>query len=339
MSVFVESTSYRPFVYPWAVEAARVHAIDMHWDVHQADLTDDKQQYFSTSGLGTNQVPHENHKWLLDKTLSMFTEMDRTVGEGYTKLLPYIKNNEIRNWLITAASREVVHQRAYALAAEEFGFTDGDWKAFASYKEMRDKLEVMGENRIDASWSEPLQAACILAQLLTGEGVGLFGAFTVLLNMKRCGKLIGFNDINQWSLADETDHVEKNIRVLKAMRKDLTPEENAILDQEIRYLIEDYREAEVKYLVLAFEKGPQHDLTFEQTVEYIDYLCRLRLFECELLKEHQVGENPLPWMEWMINAARHDNFFEKKVTDYSHSKLSGDVDYSKYNFMLTSRAG
>lgn len=50
MSVFKESKSYRPFTYSWAAEAAQKHSIDMFWDIHQVNLQDDTQQYFSKGG-------------------------------------------------------------------------------------------------------------------------------------------------------------------------------------------------------------------------------------------------------------------------------------------------
>lgn len=170
MSVFESSKSYRPFSYPWAAEAAQKHAIDMFWDIHQLNLQDDVQQYFSKDGLKTATVSHEQNKNILDRTLCLFTEMDKTVGEGYTEVLPFIKNNEIRNMLMTFAAREVVHQRAYALAAETFGFSSSDWLAFADYKEMVDKLDVMLEDLTPEGASNNLRAAIKLTQIFLGSG-------------------------------------------------------------------------------------------------------------------------------------------------------------------------
>ena len=35
-------------------------------------------------------------------------------------------------------------------------------------------------------------------------------------------------------------------------------------------------------------------------------------------------DNPLPWLDWVLNGASHDNFFEKRVTEYSVNGLEGD---------------
>lgn len=333
-SPFEESKSYRPFSYPWAVEAAHRHEVDMYWHVGQINLQDDIQQYFSKDGLATKTVSHEQNKNILDKTLCLFTEMDRTVGEGYTRLIDYIKNNEIRNLLLRFASREVTHQHAYALCAETFGFSENDWLTFAEYKEMLDKLDVMREDLTKPEYRDELRASILLSQILLGEGIGLFGAFATLLNMKRFGILIGFNDVNEWSLRDEQEHVTENIKTLKEMMKSLTEEELKILRSVILAFVESFRKAEHKYLELVFEMGGAEGLTLDEMKQYIDYLCALRLYQLGFVSIEAVPVNPLEWMEWLLTAGKHGNFFEKKVTDYSHGGLSGEVNYGKYAHLL-----
>lgn len=334
MSVFKESKSYRPFMYSWAAEAAQKHSIDMFWDVHQVNLQDDIQQYFSKDGLKTATVSHEQNKNILDRTLCLFTEMDKTVGAGYTEVLPFIKNNEIRNMLMTFAAREVVHQRAYALCAETFGFSNSDWAAFSEYVEMMDKLDVMTEDLTPEGASDNLKAAIKLTQIFLGEGIGLFGAFATLLNMKRSGVLNGFNDVNEWSLKDEQEHVSKNIEVVKVMEDDLTEVEKLVLKDVTFTLVESFEKAEDKYIDLVYEMGGAEDLSSEDMKGYIKYLGKLRLFQRGYVSLKDVPSNPLGWMEWLLGANKHKNFFESKVVDYVHKELSGEVNYNKYRHIL-----
>lgn len=334
MSVFKESKSYRPFIYSWAAEAAQRHSIDMFWDVHQINLQDDIQQYYSKDGLKTATVSHEQNKNILDKTLCLFTEMDKTVGEGYTEVLPFIKNNEIRNMLMTFAAREVVHQRAYALAAETFGFSNSDWSAFAEYKEMVDKLDAMSEDMVPEEASDELRAAIKLTQIFLGEGVGLFGAFATLLNQKRSGIFNGFNDINEWSLKDEQEHVINNIRVVSEMENDLSEVERLVLKDITFKFVDRFEKAEFKYLDLVFEMGGAEGLTIEEMKQYISYLGKLRLFQRGYISLKEIPKNPLDWMEWLLSANKHKNFFESKVVDYVHKELSGEVNYNKYRHLL-----
>lgn len=337
MSIFTESTSYRPFVYPWAVEAAKKHAVDMFWDVHQVELNDDVRQYMSAGGMKTKNFSHAQNKAKLDKLMCVFTEMDRTVGSGYKKLLSYIHNNEISNLLLTQASREITHQRGYALGPETFGVTDDKWLGAISYAEMQDKIDVMAADLTLPSYSPELNAMILLAQILLGEGIGLFSAFASLLNFKRFGLMIGYNDVNQWSLVDEQEHVINNIRILVEGRKDLTEVENIILDTVIKSFVEAYKEAEICFINLLHDDGEQEDLTKVDLIEYVHYLCDLRQFQLGLKASSEVRKNPLMWMEWMLSGSKHDNFFEKRVTAYSHSRLIGEIDYSRYASLLTQK--
>lgn len=333
MSVFEVSKAYRPFSYPWAAEAAKRQMIDLYWDVHQLDLSDDVRQYHSVDGLKSKTVSHDVNKAIVKKLLCLFTELDRTVAEGYTKIIPFAKNNEIRNLLMTHAVKEVVHQRAYAIAAETFGFSDQEWLEFQDYVEMRDKLDVMSDQLYDEQ-DRPEMKFCIgLSQILLGEGIGLFAAFVTLLNYKRQGRLMGFNDVNQWSLIDEQDHVDNNIKILKVARNSLTEAENIVLDKIILKLVRSYVDAEHRLIRMIYKDGEQEDLTGAQVEDYIEYLGELREASLGLRKARDVRPNPLKWMEWMLGA-KHDNFFEKRVTDYSHNKLEGDVDWNQYAHLV-----
>lgn len=338
MSIFKQSVAYRPFTYPWAAEAAKVHSIDMHWHENQVELQDDLRQYNSRDGLKTKNVSHETNKMIVDRTICLFTELDKTVGEGYTKLLPFVKNNEIRNMMMTFASREVIHQRAYALLAETFGFSDSDWVSFAQYAEMREKIDTMTDSYLSDTMRDEMKFCVGLAQLLLGEGIGLFAAFTVLLNFKRHGLFVGFNDVNSWSLSDEQEHVVNNIRTLIEARKDLTEIENLQLDVIINSLVDRYVEAECKFIDLVYEMGEAEDLPKAQLKDYMFYLGELRKYQMGMITVEEVRKNPLMWMEWILSGAKHGNFFEKKITDYSHSGLSGKINYEKYKNLLDRQA-
>jgi len=322
---FIESASYEPFKYSWAVEAEKKQRIDMTWNEGQIDLQDDIRQYNSKDGLATKTRTHDQNKKLIDTSILLFTELDKTVAGGYVEILPFTKNNEFKSLFIQQAATEVVHQRSYALMAETIGFTDADWSTFKSYKEMVDKIDVM--SNLDVDLSTPLGYAAKLTQILLGEGIGLFAAFASLLNFKRFGLIMGFNDVNSWSLADESFHVENNIKVVQTIYELLSDEDKEKLQVITKLLVDDYVRAEHAYIDLI---GECEDLSIEAFKDYIEYLGEVRLFQLGYTGKLTVRQNPLDWMDWMLSGDKHDNFFEKRVVSYSHNKLEGSVDYSKY---------
>lgn len=322
---FSDSETYRPFKYPWAVEAEKKQRIDMTWNESQIDLNDDMMQYNSVDGLKTKNFSHAENKRIIDTALLIFTEMDKAVASGYVELLPYTKNNEIKSLFIQQAAKEVVHQRGYALLAETIGFSDADWIAYKQYKEMVSKLEIMSSTQLPVD--TPYGYAAKLTQILLGEGIGLFAAFTSLLNFKRFGLIMGFNDVNSWSLADETAHVENNINVLQEVKKHLSHTQLNNLELFTRSCVAVFVEVEESFIDLI---GDCQDLDKETFKTYISYLGDLRLKQLGYAPLTNITKNPLPWMDWMLSGTKHDNFFEKRVTDYTHAKLAGSVDYSKY---------
>ena len=57
--------------------------------------------------------------------------------------------------------------------------------------------------------------------------------------------------------------------------------------------------------------------------KYIRYIADRRLISLGMKGIFKVKRNPLPWVETMINAPTHTNFFENRSTDYSKGTLSG----------------
>ncbi len=332
MSIFVENESYRPFSYPWAVEAEKRHRVDMHWHEGQIEFQDDLRQYTSKDGLATKDVSHEANKNMLDKLIMVFTEMDVAVGSGYAQLLAHVKNNEIRTMWFTFAAREVTHQRAYALAAETFGASDSDWKEFRKYTEMQEKIDLFTKDCGDLK--DPLNFCKFLAVVFLGEGIALFGAFACLLNLQRFGLMLNFNVINAWSLAEEQEHVKNNIKAFLEAKTDLAEIEQLELDKFVKELVEAYVTAEHSFFDIVFEMGDQQDMTKEDGKDYINYLGEFREYQLGMRSASDVRRNPLKWMDYLLSGSSHSSFFETRVTDYSHGGLVGDVDYTKYLSMI-----
>ena len=83
-------------------------------------------------------------------------------------------------------------------------------------------------------------------------------------------------------------------------------------------------ELEDKFIDLAFAMGPMQDLSADDVKKYIRYICDRRLISLGMKGIFGVKKNPLLWVEEMINAPTHTNFFENRATDYARGALSGD---------------
>ena len=75
---------------------------------------------------------------------------------------------------------------------------------------------------------------------------------------------------------------------------------------------------------LAFGISEMEGLTAEEVKKYIRYIADRRLISLGLKGIFKVKKNPLPWVEEMINAPTHTNFFENRATDYAKGATKGD---------------
>jgi ribonucleoside-diphosphate reductase beta chain len=311
----VASQTYKPFYYSWAVDLTVRHE-KAHWIEDEIDLSEDLTDW------KTNKVtPIE--KDYITNILRLFTQSDVAVGQNYyDQFIPKFKNNEIRNMLGSFANREGVHQRAYALLNDTLGLPDSEYHAFLEYKEMTDKIEFMQKS--DNTTQKGL--ALGLAKSVFNEGVALFASFVMLLNFQRVGKMKGMGKVVEWSIRDESMHVEGNSRLFKAFVAEHPKLVDNDFKKEIYVMAKDVVRLEDKFIQLAYKMGEIEGLTMEEVKTYIRYITDRRLLQLGLKTTFKVKNNPLPWLEWILNGADHTNFFENRVTEYEVAGLTGSWD-------------
>lgn len=312
MSLLSYNKTYKPFSYEWAMKYAVDHE-DIHWHEGELDLSSDVADW--TLGKLTKE-----EKNLVTQILRLFTQTDTQVGQNYCDLfIPTFRNNEVRCMLLAFAAREGIHQRAYALLNDTLGLPDTEYSAFLTYQQMADKIEFMQDNDV----STPEGIGRSLAQTVCNEGMSLFSAFAMLLNFQRNKKMLGMCKVAEWSLRDESQHVEGMSKLFTTFCQ----ENPSIVTDEFKLGVYDmYRQAvalEDAFIELAFALGDIEGLSKEEMKQYIRYIADRRLLQIGMKPNFGVSENPLPWMSWIL-AEGHTNFFEQRVSDYSVNGLTGD---------------
>ena len=311
----VASETYKPFYYSWAVDLTVRHE-KAHWIEDEIDLGED------VSDWKTGKVT-DVEKDYITNILRLFTQSDVAVGQNYyDQFIPKFKNNEVRNMLGSFANREGVHQRAYALLNDTLGLPDSEYHAFLEYKEMTNKIDFMQKS--DNTTQRGLALA--MAKSVFNEGVALFASFVMLLNFQRVGKMKGMGKVVEWSIRDESMHVEGNSKLFKAFIAEHPKLVDNEFKKEIYVMAKDIVKLEDKFIELAYEMGDIEGLTMEEVKTYIRYITDRRLLQLGLKTNFKVKNNPLPWLEWILNGADHTNFFENRVTEYEVAGLTGSWD-------------
>ena len=313
--LMVFSETYKPFHYPWAVEITTRHE-KVHWIEDELDLSEDVADWKSGKVSAVE-------KEYITNILRLFTQSDVAVGQNYyDQLIPKFKNNEVRKMLGSFANREAIHQRAYALLNETLGLSDAEYHAFLEYTEMADKIEFM----MDSDPNTVRGLAMAMAKSVMNEGIALFASFVMLLNFQRYGKMKGMGKVVEWSIRDESIHVEGIAKLFKAY----CAEHPKIVDDEFKASIYEMARQAVKlednFVDLAYKLGDIEGLEEKEVKQYVRYITDRRLIQLGLKGNYKVKDNPLPWLEWVLNGADHTNFFENRVTEYEVAGLSGKWD-------------
>ena len=310
-----ERTSFKPFNYPWAYNAWLAHE-QSHWLHTEVPMAEDVKDW--KNKLSPSQ------KQFLTHIFRFFTQGDIDVAGGYVKnYLPYFPQPEVRMMLLGFAAREALHVAAYSHLIETLGLPDTTYNQFMDYQQMKDKhdyvTDISSKNGDLASTARHIAVFSAFT-----EGMQLFSSFIMLLNFPRHGMMKGMGQIVTWSIVDETMHTESMIKLFRTYIEENKEIWNDELKGQIYTIAEKMVELEDRFIDLAFEMGEMPDLTASDVKQYIRYICDRRLISLGMKGVYKVKKNPLPWVENMINAPTHTNFFENRATDYAKGALSGD---------------
>jgi len=155
------------------------------------------------------------------------------------------------------------------------------------------------------------------------EGLQLFASFAILLNFPRLGKMKGMGQIITWSVRDESLHCLSIIKLFRTFVQENPEIWTEELKRDIYISCATIIDHEDAFIDLAFEGGAVAGLTSREVKEYIRYIADRRLTQLGLNELFHVNKNPLPWLDEMLNAVEHANFFENRATEYSKASTVG----------------
>lgn len=258
---------------------------------------------------------------LIIQILRFFTQGDIEVNNNYnTRLIPAFPKPEIKMMLSAFAAMEGIHIWAYAYLNDSLGLPEKEYSVFLEYEAMRNKYEYIQHFNVTNVQELALNLAVFGGFM---EGVSLFSSFAILMNFPRLGKLKGVGQIVTWSIRDETLHSDG----VCALFRDLMKENRHLWTDDFRKTIyqacEDMVKLEDAFIDTAFAMGEVPGLTPDELKAYIRFTADKKLNDLGLDKRY-LSRNPLAWLETMVNAKEHTNFFENRATEYAKGSVLSD---------------
>lgn len=330
VKLMVERTHFKPFDYPQCYEKWDSHE-HAHWSFKELNMQDDVNDWI-------NKLT-ESEKTFLTQIFRYFTQGDVDVAAGYVDYLQIFKQPEVRMMLFGFGAREAMHIASYSHLITTLNLPDITYQEFLKFKAMKDKHEFIFDKRFRSNsitrfikflffeYDEKLEEVAIKIALFSAfiEGVQLFSSFIMLLNFTRHGLMKKMGQIIQWSIADETHHTNSMMQLYCTL-----VDENkkyirlSVLQDRVYWTAKKIVELEDSFIDLAFEMGEMRDLAKADVKTYIRYITDRRLATMGYKGIFAVKENPLTWVEDILNIPTHTNFFENKPTEYAKASLTGD---------------
>lgn len=310
---------YKPFDYPHFIQIAKDHE-KIHWTEDEIKLDGDVRDW-KTDRMTAAE------KYQVTEVLKLFTQQDMTVAGFYEDVvIPYFRNNDVLMAVFSFVAREMTHIRAYALLNDTLGLPESDYSAFMNEKALAEKIDFAMQ--ADPTTIEGM--ALSLVKSVINEGLSLFGSFVPLLNYQRRGLMKGMGTIVEWSCREETAHTN----TITLMFREWAREHPWILTDAFKKRVYDmFREAislEDAFVDKIYEMGPVEGLSKEDLKTYLRYLADFRLLNLGFKANWGIKENPVEWLDWLLIALDHSNFFEKRSTEYEINTAVGGIDYGAF---------
>jgi ribonucleoside-diphosphate reductase beta chain len=303
---------YRPFEYPHYFEYFRKQN-QAHWLPTEVPMESDISDYrFRLT------APESS---LIIQILRFFTQGDIEVNNNYnTNLIPIFPKPEIKMMLSSFAAMESVHVWAYSYLNDSLGLPEKEYSAFLDFESMRNKYTYTQGFNVNSMEELAINMAVFGGFI---EGVSLFSSFAILMNYPRMGKMKGVGQIVTWSIRDETLHSTGVCRLFR----DFMGENRHLWTQNLRDTLHqacsDMVKLEDSFIDTCFSMGAVPGLTPEEVKQYIRYTADKKLNDLGLDKVYNVP-NPLSWLDVMVNAKEHANFFENRATEYAKGAVLDD---------------
>ena len=312
MSLLDTKRIYKPFQYPWAYDAW-LQQQRIHWIPEEVPLADDVSDW--------NRKLTKPERNLLSQIFRFFTQSDIEVNNCYMKHYSQVfKPTEVQMMLSAFSNMETIHIAAYSHLLDTIGMPEVEYSAFLEIKEMRDKYDYMQKFNTKTK----INIAKTLA-IFGGftEGLQLFATFAILLNFPRFNKMKGMGQIVTWSARDESLHTESIIKLYNTFISENPDINQDELQRDLYIACNTMIQHEDAFIDRAFELGTVEGLRPDEVKKYMRYMADIRLTQLKLQPIYKIATNPLPWMDEMLNAVEHANFFENRATEYSKAATTG----------------
>jgi len=310
----------------WAIDLWRKGCAN-HWMPQEVDMSNDIKQW-KNNGFIT-----EDEKLLVKRTLGLFAMGESMVSNSIdTVEYRYITDGACRQYLLRKNFEESLHNWTVAVCCEAYNLDlDEVAEAYKNIKTIKDKNNFVSErlskftSDFDIESKEGKQDFLknMATFYLVMEGTWFFSNFALIMSLGRQNKLVGLYDQINYTIRDESLHVEFGTSVINRIKEDYPSVWTKALQEEILDIVKEGVEIEIQYAKEILPNGIL-GVTADMLVNYIKFLANTRVRAINLPDIYENTQNPFPWLGEAQDATGIAAFFERREKNYQNAGMLDD---------------
>jgi ribonucleoside-diphosphate reductase beta chain len=310
----------------WAIDLWRKGCAN-HWMPQEVDMSTDIKQW-KNNGFIT-----EDEKLLVKRTLGLFAMGESMVSNSIdTVEYRYITDGACRQYLLRKNFEESLHNWTVSVCCEAYNLDiDEVAEAYKNINTIKNKNKFVA-NRLSAFGSdfdietkEGKQSFLknMATFYLVMEGTWFFSNFALIMSLGRQNKLSGLYDQINYTIRDESLHVEFGVNVINKIKEDYPSVWTKSLQDEITEIVREGVEIEIEYAKEILPNGIL-GVTADMLVSYIKFLANSRVSSIDLPELYENTQNPFPWLGEAQDATGIAAFFERREKNYQNAGMLDD---------------
>lgn len=291
-----------------------------NWVPTEVAMNKDVEQWKSKTVLSVDE------KLLVTRCLGFFAGSESLVSNNLLlTVFRYVTDAECRQYILRQAYEESLHNMTVVYVCDSLGLDINEvydaYRTVPSIKAKDDFLLSITRDISDPHFSTQYLGgkSDFLRSLITFyivcEGLMFYSGFAMLLSFGRQNKLTGICEQIQYTLRDESIHVEFGTRLINTIVRQHPELWTKEFQRETTEHIKQAIELEIAYVHDVLPNGI-FGLNAELFLEYMYFIGNRRL-ESIGLPPLRKARNPFPWLAETIDVSKQKNFFESTVTEYA----------------------
>ena len=291
-----------------------------NWTPEEIPMVKDIQNWRS------KKVLTDDERLVVKRCLGFFAGSESLVGNNLFTLFKYVTDPECRQYMARQMYEECLHNDTIVYICDSIDLdVDEVYEAYEGVPSIKAKddflMEITREfssSDVDTSTPEGIRKVikATFIYYIVCEGTFFFSGFAMLLALSE--KLPGIAEQIQYTLRDESLHIEFGTTLLNKVREQYSHVWDHTLDEELIGYLKDAVKLEIQYAHDVLPVGIL-GLNADMFIQYMQYIANRRLEGLNMKSQYKNAKNPFPFLSEVIDLDKQKNFFETKVTEYQNA--------------------